>query len=780
MTYSKKRLVWFGGILAMGILLSGCGKADPTELVETPSILTNVYTGTPITPPEHCEIKNYLGSIDGAYAFQCWYEDVTGEEGTPDFRAVTKDILYMLPIDADGTIHAEEASEKVVREKTVDGGYMSFDDRFTKVLAYPGGCITIARVWTGSDTTISITMEENDGTTRTIDDLTTVTDMRERDLTNLTAVCDSTGRLYLRGEADLWIIAPDLTPETKIETEEYYYDLVLAPDDTVYASWMDYTTESMTLYPIDRVHGEIGNAVEIPASAHANGFFFGDGYDLYYYNEVGVYGYSAETESPDFLLSFLNSNIPSAICDLAYIDETHFLIGYTDEVTAENVYGIYEKSADVDLADMTVLDVAGISVSRDLVAAIVRFNQEYAVEKIRVTLNDYSRFDSMENPNGGADRLGMDLVTGIYHPDMVTGTMEDSGYVAILDAGLCTDLMVLMKADPTYDERDLFGCVKNFFTIDGKLAALPKEIKFTTLIANREYVGSRTDWTIAEMLDVNDRLPEGVLLMKNLGQDNVAWRLMGSQGYVSYIDGNKTSFTGKTFLRYLAFLQTLQPEAPAYVYDRNANAYAEYQNGTVVASIFSYYDMFDFFEERVYFHDDTVRIGYPGVSGERFANTIPLYSITESSAKKDAAWMFLKYITTYDEPDFDDIISTSAVSIPLTHSAFRSVVDKQKGFAIFAFYNGSGFSHGKSNNMLDHYETARGEMIRGRDVDWEELEDYLDHVGESVTGTYLPDEVTALIEEEISIYLAGNGTAEEAAARIDNRVKLYMAEKGKS
>ena len=72
MTYSKKRLVWFGGILAMGILLSGCGKADPTELVETPSILTNVYTGTPITPPEHCEIKNYLGSIDGAYAFQCW------------------------------------------------------------------------------------------------------------------------------------------------------------------------------------------------------------------------------------------------------------------------------------------------------------------------------------------------------------------------------------------------------------------------------------------------------------------------------------------------------------------------------------------------------------------------------------------------------------------------------------------------------------------------------------------------------------------------------------
>ena len=775
MTYSKKRLVWLGGILAMGILLSGCGKADPTELVETPSILTNVYTGIPIVPPEHCEIRGYLGTIDGAHTFQCWYEDVTGEEGTPDFRAVTKDILYMLPIDADGMIHAEEASEKVVREKTVDGGYMSFDDRFTKLLAYPGGCITIARVWTGSDTTISITMEENDGTTRTIDDLTTVTDMRERDLTNLTAVCDSTGRLYLRGEADLWIIAPDLTPETKIETEEYYYDLVLAPDDTVYASWMDYTTESMTLYPIDRVHGEIGNAVEIPASAHANGFFFGDGYDLYYYNEVGVYGYSAETESPDFLLSFLNSNIPSAICDLAYIDETHFLIGYTDEVTAENVYGIYEKSADVDLADMTVLDVAGISVSRDLVAAIVRFNQEYAVEKIRVTLNDYSRFDSMENPNGGAQRLGMDLVTGIYHPDMVTSTMEDIGYVAILDAGLCTDLMVLMKADPDYDERELFGCVKNFFTIDGKLAALPSNIRFVTLIANREYVGKRKDWTIEEMLDVNDRLPEGVSLMKDLGQDNVSWKLMGSQGYATYIDGDKSRFAEKTFLRYLRFLDTLQPESPAYVYDRNANMYEEYQNGTAVAATNGYNTMLDFLLERVYFHDDTVCIGYPGKAGEQFSTLVNLYSIMESSAKKDAAWTFLKYITKY-EPDPDDIWR---MNIPLTHTAFRDLADKLQNTAVVAYYNGS-YSYGKSSDLRASDGTVRGEKIGGSDVDWDEAEAYLDRVGAPVTGTYLPAEVTSLIEDEISAYLAGNGTAEEAAARIDNRVQLYLAEKGKS
>ena len=93
MKRQKRHIGVLCGVLAVGILFSGCGKKESVALVKTPSILTNVYTGTPITPPEHCEIKNYLGSIDGVYAFQCWYEDVTGEEGNPDFHAVTKDIL---------------------------------------------------------------------------------------------------------------------------------------------------------------------------------------------------------------------------------------------------------------------------------------------------------------------------------------------------------------------------------------------------------------------------------------------------------------------------------------------------------------------------------------------------------------------------------------------------------------------------------------------------------------------------------------------------------------
>ena len=68
-------------------------------------------------------------------------------------------------------------------------------------------------------------------------------------------------------------------------------------------------------------------------------------------------------------------------------------------------------------------------------------------------------------------------------------------------------------------------------------------------------------------------------------------------------------------------------------------------------------------------------------------------------------------------------------------------------------------------------------MIRVADRDWEEIENWINSVGEPAVDTVLNDEMTwGVIHDEISAYLAGNGTAEDAAARIDNRVKLYLAE----
>lgn len=751
-------------LLATEMVLSGCGKKQSTEIVDTPSVLTNVYTCNAIVLPEYYSIMHYRGIVDGAYCFQCRYEQTSGEEGTSDFQAQTRDILYYLPVTGG------DAHEEIVRQKEIHGGYVPLEDYLIELLPTPDGIITITQEWTEDGVVMAVSVDRNDGTHFGLENVTTVADMSEQDITNADVLCDGDGRVYLTGEKDIWVLHPDLTLAGKIEGQEYLGDLVLSPEGKVYVSVMDYMIESMVLFSIDWRQGKLDAAMGVPVSAHANGYFFGDGCNLYYYNEIGIYQYYAEDEMSEMRMSFLNSNIPSTLEDIDYIDDMHFLIGYEEDDDCE--YGIFEKSADVDLSDMTVLNAAGVSISRDLVASIVRFNREYAIEKIRVTLNDYSRFDTSENPDAGSQKLGTDILTAVYHPDLVIGTLEDSGYVAILESGLCTDIGTLMKKDPGFSEKDLFGCVIHFFTIDGKLAALPDEIQFKTLIANEAYTGKRKNWTIDNMLDLHEELPEGVHLMTNLGQDNVSWKLMGTQGYASFIDGDKCSFTGKTFLRYLAFLKTLQPKAPEYVYDKNVNQYEEYQKGTAVAAVKAYNNMLSWYIEQVYFGKNTVRIGYPGVSGERFSQYVCLYSIMESSAKKDAAWQFIRYITKYDA-DSEDIWRTK---IPLTHSEFQALAKKQSGMSVVAYFNGS-YSYGENAYLEVSAGAVPGKKIHSSDVDWDEVEEYLDRIGIPVTGTYLPAEVVELIEEEISVYLAGSKSAFDTAEMIENRVKLYLSEK---
>ncbi len=57
------------------------------------------------------------------------------------------------------------------------------------------------------------------------------------------------------------------------------------------------------------------------------------------------------------------------------------------------------------------------------------------------------------------------------------------------------------------------------------------------------------------------------------------------------------------------------------------------------------------------------------------------------------------------------------------------------------------------------------------------------HIVESITSAgiplskRIPAEVTDIVDEEISAFLAGHGTAEDCAAKIQSRVSLWLAER---
>ena len=93
----------------------------------------------------------------------------------------------------------------------------------------------------------------------------------------------------------------------------------------------------------------------------------------------------------------------------------------------------------------------------------------------------------------------------------------------------------------------------------------------------------------------------------------------------------------------------------------------------------------------------------------------------------------------------------------------------------FLVYSNGGMSWGP-NYEPDESELENGEMFRLTDKDWEHIETFLDTIGAPMTGTVLPEDVTGIIDEEMSGYLEGNKSAADCASMIQNRVSLYLAE----
>ena len=75
------------------------------------------------------------------------------------------------------------------------------------------------------------------------------------------------------------------------------------------------------------------------------------------------------------------------------------------------------------------------------------------------------------------------------------------------------------------------------------------------------------------------------------------------------------------------------------------------------------------------------------------------------------------------------------------------------------------------------YNGSPGEIVTIKDEQAEEMIAWLDSVGTPVYDVLVPAEITAIVDEEISAFLAGTGTADSCAGAIQSRVEIWLAER---
>jgi len=597
---------------------------------------------------------------------------------------------------------------------------------------------------------------------------------------------DASGNIYLRTSAEAAVFSPDLILQ-----------FILRPEGGITAMNTDIggtvqlaagTAGSYGLYPVDTAAKALGTP-HLLGKLRIDNLFFADGYDFYYTdNSSAVYGVNYPTEeeiepSVSVVMNYLNSGVESTSFTLLNVLNAETLLAAkVNHVGNQEIAPVlYKKAPDRDLSEITVIEVAYTDADYYFEADVMNFNKKH--DDIMIILQDYSRFGSESEPEAGKNRLAMDVVTGVYQPDILLGTYDHPFVKAAVDQGTFVNLRPYIESDEEVNPDNLFpGILYSYSTVDEKIWGLPLCFEINTIAANNAVTGGLTSWNFTEMMKFADTLPTGVSLMQGLTRGNAMQKLLGGNAYAAFIDVEKGTcdFTTDEFTQFLEFMKSLPEEARPVPEEEEYLARHNGESALYHHSISGTTDWLSM--EAIFNSEDFTIIGFP--TEERIGKGSQLvcsesYTILSASEHPDAAWEFIRFMLG-DKSVYNHDSYGFARGIPVMRNRLEKMNEKETRTVYEFRFNMHGHSAQTFNSGIIPEELPPMRDPAARVIPTQsDLDAYLEFlangIGERIVSR-IPDELNGIVNEEISAYLNGAQDASSCAAIIESRVNLWLAE----
>ena len=596
-------------------------------------------------------------------------------------------------------------------------------------------------------------------------------------------LADKDGDIWLSTLTEVMAIRPDFSRILSVRFERGG-DLLMRADGTVFV--LTENPSGPILAGIDKTTGGRTEEIPLPPSRHAVCFpaETDSPYAYLYAASGGVFGARINEKGEivsECLLDYVNSSMNADTVELIGPAGTDGLLFLEDGHPV-----VCRPAGTVNLADVTMLTVA---ISRPLWDQVVQdaiadFNRTHT--DARIMLLDYSTYATAENATAGSERLALDMAAGICFPDIIVGRPgEDASIDLILDKERYVDLYPFLDADPELSRESILDCVLTAFDDRGRLWCLSNYFLFDTLLVHPDVLeacglGGKTSWTLAEFLDFAETLPEGVELTGGLLQDDAIRVLLGNYGLGAFFDREEgiCSFDSSEFIRWLRFTASLPKDeaelrkrSPVYAASE-PERYDFMMNGKVaLASSGAAFYMALPYLETAFGRKDWVMIGYPGAGTEVSAQTV--YAITSTCTVPALAWEFVRTAVLEERESYygRDVF-------PILKDRFRDGLAQLYDQEIIQYFSGNMHITTPKPDPPTTYADLRepGYIVDFTEADAEHILDSLASAGVPLSKR-IPDEVTSILNEELSAFLAGHGTAEDCAAKIQSRVSLWLAER---
>ncbi len=524
-----------------------------------------------------------------------------------------------------------------------------------------------------------------------------------------------------------------------------------------------YTKRYMASYDIEA--GTLGEQTELPF--HDNfGIRGGTGQDLLLANNMGLYTWSPGDAEPKMLMNSINSDLLADDINMVlWIDDQHFAAVYHDIRTYAQKCACFTYVDPADIPDKKELVLGGSYVGSEIRAKVIQFNQSNS--QYRITLKDYSIYNSPEDWTAGQTRLNNDIISGKM-PDIMMFTDLNS-YRNYVSKGALADIGKLLAADPELGGLEYLQNVWDAYSVNGQLYAVIPSFNVQTMVAKKSLVGEPQSWTMADVEAGLATMPQGAAAFGDMTRDGFIYNIL-SYGGKDFIDleTGECHFDSQEFIDMLEYAKTLPKESykedEDYDYFSHENQYRE--NRSLMRELYISNIEDCKYQIKGYMGEEVSYVGFPtsdskgsclGISGSALM-------ISANSQQQDEAWQFVRQFLTEEYQT-----SSELYSMPVLKSAFLAKAAKATERSYWTDENGN-------KEYYDDYWTINGEQVVLEPFTQEEVEEICQFIYGVNRTAYYNEEIRNIIIEDAEAFFSGQRSAQEVAGIIQSRAQVYINE----
>ncbi len=761
-------------LFAAMFTLGSCRKDDTPAANSGPEHRTTsvsseeqaVFRGRKADLPEGMYLYAAVTPYAGEDGIVCLAEERTEAEAE-DGTVVRGEAYTLVTLDRDG--------------KTQDAAPLDLPE----AAAIIGGKITENgfALLTTMDGAASVFVRDSSGD-RTSGDLFPLLAAKDQSFVALDA--DGNGNLWAAASHEILALDRDFTKRFSIPVNGYARDIAAAEDGGAWILVTDADCYAQRVEPTGILTDRIVLDNGVVSLVSRGGALYCDGAD-------GISAVSPAGSSE--IVNYAASNLSASTSRfLTVLDEDRVLLA-KNRTDGSDLYLYHRSDGEVPAEAVTLEVVVALPEGTDSGESqfwrmqTAEFNSSH--RDIQVHLTDYAETWGAES----ADALARDLLTGTIKPDILLGNpgTEYVGTVVertIVEHGMFRDLTPYLTADPEVNFDTVLAAAIRSCSYNGAVWGIPTAFRAVTLVAPDSLLGrfaGASGWTVTDLLDCIDALPDGVTPSLGINQRSALDGLLGSNGLAVFMDRETgtCSFDGPDFLRLLRFISTLPKDhedalrkSPVYaaywdaaMSDDNSGMIEPYHTGKVFLRIIQISHLSDYTGLEMQFGTkDATIIGYPTATPEVPGSGIDVIPelpmiILNTCEHPDEAWTFLKAILGGNRQHLNPFI-------PSLKASFEAKEHNSIGSQVHYFYNGLTFAGSK---LPSQYAKQPHITVWMKKEDLDAYRELLDHAGSPTIGA-VPREVREIVEEEISAMTAGVSTGESCAAMIQSRVSIWLAE----